>query len=407
MESVTQTVRIRGGFRAAAPWLLLLIALLGGIWLAGRDRGTRPVAPARVVTARTIRLPAPPELPRLPELPPAPAEMREAAADLERSAEQARNAAADLERVKQELEEQRRSLETVKQDADANATRTRRELEDARERLEAQRAELERAGQAAEQRVAAARADLERLQEQQLEGAAAAGIANGLSRSRDRRMAVLPDPRRGRNPAVAPFVPNEAAVAAAAAAGRPPPGAGMQIEAAPGSTVVVAGGGPGQEALDYSAAAINRQTAAAMALDNRIRTAETFFEARRINRINRAFEAGPGVTMDQAVRIAAMGTPGRPSELELDPQTGAIGWPRILADPLYDGLTDRIDSAFRERARHGGSLSHAVGAEIEQAIDRLADRLRSNVTRHPAGRYGAAQNFLDRLRAESLRPISD
>jgi len=394
-------------FRDALPWTLLLGVLLGGISLARRERCSPSGPPARVVTARTIRLPAPPELPRLSELPPAPAEMREAAADLERSAEQARTAAAELERVKADLDEQRQNLEAVKQDADANAERTRQELEDARGRLEAQRAELEKASREAEERVRTARGELEQLQERQLQGAAAAGIAQGLGRSGGRRMAVQPDPRRGRNPAIAPFVPNEAAVAAAAAAGRPPPGTGMQIEAAPGSTVVVAGAGPGQEALDYSAAAINRQTAAAMALDNRIRTAETFFEARRINRINRAFEAGPGVTMEQAVRIAAMAAPPRLSEIELDPQTGAIGWPRILADPTYADLTGHIDSLFRERASRGGSLSHSYASEVEQAIDRLSDRLRADVARHPAGRYGAAQNFLERLRAEAFRPVSD
>lgn len=388
---------------AAVPWIGLSLAAIAAIWLARRDRAA--VRPLPDLVNRSIRLPAPAARPEIP-VPPRPAEMREAAADLERAAEDARKAGAELQRVQADLERQRKTLEGLSKDADTNADRTKRELEDARQQLETQRAELEKASREAEDRVRTAREDLERLQQERLEQAAAAGVAQGISRSRDRNMAVLPDFRRGRNPAVPPFVPNAAAVAAAAGAGRQP-GSGMNITAGPGATVIVPGPGPGQTALDYSAATINHQTATAMALDNRIRGTEVFFEMRRLNRINRAFEAGPGVTMDRAVRIAAAGMPLRLTPLALDPSTGEITWPVVLTDPIYADLTAAIEELFRDRAAAGGSRGFQEADLLDQYVTALAGRMRENMRRYAAGRYGEAGTFLDSLRAEYERPLDD
>lgn len=278
---------------------------------------------------------------------------------------------------------------------------------------------MEKASREAEERVAKARRDLEGLEGARLGAAAQAGIAQGLGRGRALDMKVAPDPRRVRNPALPPFVPNEAAVAAAAAAGRR--GAAAQP---------AAGGGPnepraatlqgdilrgqaeriradGEYALDTSTAAINAETTRAMALDNRIRTVETFFEARRINRINRAFEAGPAITLEQAVRLAALKLPPRPSSLELDRATGDIGWPRLLTDPNYADLTSRIQRHFHHRVAVGGSVDFTTAEDCMTAFDELAGRLRDNAGRHPAGQHGGARTFLDGLRREYDLPLDD
>jgi hypothetical protein len=163
----------------------------------------------------------------------------------------------------------------------------------------------------------------------------------------------------------------------------------------------------GESALDTSTATINAETSRAMALDNRIRTAETFFEARRINRINRAFEAGPAITLDQAVRLASAGMPPRPSPLELDRATGDIGWPRLLAGPNYAELTSRIQRHFHHRLAIGGSVDFTAAADCLSAFDELAARLRGDADMHPAGQYGAARTFLDGLRLEYEMPLDD
>ena len=362
-----------------------------------------------------------PALPAGMELPPRPAEVREAAAELERAADAADKARESLEETKKDLEEKKAEFEALSEDADANAAKTRQQLKEASAELEEKRAELERSSREAEDRINKAREDLEKLEQDQRAAAAQAGIARGLGRGRGLDMAVAPDPRRARNPAMPPFVPNPAAVAAAGAAGqrgggnagagnvgggRPPsdqpfPGT-AQGDILRGQADLTRA--QGEYALDSSTAAINAQTANAMALDNRVRTVETFFEARRLNRINRAFEAGPAVTLEQAVRLAALGLPPRPTPLELDPATGDITWPRLLTESIYHDLTSRIQEHFHRRLAAGGSLDFATAEDCLGSFDQLAARLREQAGRRPAGQHGAAKNFLEGLRREYELP---
>jgi len=413
----------RRRLRMLIVWPLLLVALGGLIALARRDRAARPHEPL-TVDGRTVKLADRVAAGGAGRVPPAPADMRQAAAELERAAAAADEARAGLERTKRDLEgtketldRQRQEFEGLRADADKNSTETRRQLDQARTDLEAKREELERASRQAEERVARARRDLEELERTRVAAAAQAGIAQDLGRGAGFAMRAAPDPRRARNPAVRPFVPNEAAVAAA----RPRDGgvgnrqAGSGPPLLPGSTV--AGDAmrgqaarieaEGRRAVDTSVAAINAQTARAMALENHLRTAETFFEARRLNWINRGFEAGPAITSAQAVRMAAAGLPPRPSSLELDPATGSIAWPRVLLEPGYTDLTDRIQRHFQERLARGGSFDSALAGDCSAAFDELEARLRADVGRHRSGPYGKARSFLDSLRREYDLPLAE
>jgi len=409
--------------RPMVAWSILATAFVVILVLARHDRASRTVLPLSI-DRRTVRLAEAvgPDL----KLPPPPAEMRQAAADLERAAKAADEARAgleqtkqDLERTKETLEKQRQEFEGLREDADANAADSRRQLDDARVELEGKRKELEQASKDAEQRVAKAKQDLEQLQQARLGAAAQAGIAQGLGRGRAFEMKVARDPRRVRNPALAPFVPNNAAVAAAGAAGRR--GAAMPQAAGGGGNgplaATVAGDilrgqadrirAEGNYAVDASTAAINVETARAMALDNRLRTVETFFEARRINRINRAFEAGPAITLGQAIAMASHQLPPRPSAVELDQATGDIGWPRLLTNPAYADLTAEIQRHFHHRLAVGGSVDYRTAEECGSVFDALAIRLRDDAASHPAGQHGAARNFLDGLRREYDLPLAD
>ncbi len=404
--------------------IMLLVALMSLVGLARRDRHRRPHLPL-VIDNRTIRLPVP-ELPPAGggPRPPMPADIPEAAAELERAADAANEARAgledtkrELERMKQDLEGSRKEFDGLRADADARQKAAQQELAAAQRELEAKRAEMEKAAQDAEQRLAQARQDLEVLEQQRLAAGAQAGIAGGLGRGPRLDMQVRADPRRVRNPALPPFAPNEAAVAAAgprAAEGGGGGGGGLrgplfattaQGDMLQGQAALVEA--QGSYALDASKAAINAQTTRAMSLDNHLRTAETFFEARRINRINRAFEAGPRATLDQVIRMASAGLPPRPTDLQLDRSTGDIAWPRLLCDPTYASLTSRIQRHFHARSARGGSLDFTAAEDCDAAFDELIGRMRDNVRRYPSGQYGAARTFVDGLKREYDLPLDD
>jgi len=411
----------RPRFRGVLVWLPVALVSAMLLIFARRDRATRRFLPLSI-DGRTIRLVD--AVPAGRELPPTPADMRQAAAELERAAAAADKARAglertkaDLERTRETLERQRGEFEGLRADADANAAATRAQLDRAKEELEVKRKELEQASRQAEERVAKARNDLEALEQGRLAAAAQAGIAEGLGRGRGLDLKVAPDPRRVRHPALPPFIPNEAAIAAAGGGrrrgGEPAAAAGGQLP--PPMTVagdVLRGQADriraeGDHAVDTSVAAINAETARAMALDHRIRVAEVFFEARRLNRINRALEAGPATTLEQAVRLAAHRQPPRPSALEFDRATGDISWPKLLRNPAYDDLTTRIERHFHDRLISGGSVDLQDATACAQAFDELAQRLRNEAGRYPAGQQAAAGMFLEGLRREFEHPLDD
>jgi len=414
--------------------MLLLVALASLVGLARRDRQRRPHLPL-AIDGRTIRLPVrlPPAGPGGGPRPALPADIPAAAAELERAAEAANEARAGLEETKHDLEEAKRDFDRMKEDlerkredfeglradADGRQKAAQQELAAAQRELEAKRAEMEKAAQDAEQRLAQARQDLEQLEQQRLAAGAQAGIARGLGRGRRLDIQVAADPRRVRNPALPPFVPNEAAVAAAAAAGQRQGGGGRGPEDRGGPLFSATAQGDmlrgqaerieaeGRYALDTSTAAINAQTARAMALENHLRTAETFFEARRINRINRAYEAGPRATLDQVIRMASAGLPPRPTDLQLDRSTGEIAWPRLLRDPTYASPVSRIQRYFHDRSARGGSLDFSAAEDCDAAFTELIGLMRDNVRGHASGEYGAARTFVDGLKREYHLPLDD
>jgi Skp family chaperone for outer membrane proteins len=218
------------------------------------------------------------------------------------------------------------------------------------------------------------------------------------------------DPRRFRDPALGKFEPDAAAVAAAGSGGAARGGGGILM---PGST---AGGdiargqaefirAAGEFNLNNSKSAINLQTAKSKEMDNRLRWTETFFEMRRVNRTNRAIEAGPRPTMDQVVHYARMQAPRRLASTQLDPVTGEIVWPPLLTDKAFTDNREFLQGKFKERAQQGGSIDIAQIEEVETAVDDFKDELKEVGLRRSPKRYGAARTFLDSLKLEYELPV--
>ena len=147
------------------------------------------------------------------------------------------------------------------------------------------------------------------------------------------------------------------------------------------------------------------ETVKALATENRLRTTETFFEMRRVNRAARALEAGPLPTMEQVVRYARMGLPPRLSSRELDQVTGDIAWPIVLKDETYGDDTAYIEKCFRERASSAG-LSFQQFTMVDDAFASLKEALKENVAKYPSAPYGAARTFVDSLQYEFQLPVN-
>ncbi|MFM9058301.1 MAG: hypothetical protein ACKOSQ_04140 [Planctomycetaceae bacterium] len=402
MRSPTNALRIAVGLGVPLVLLVLVIAMARRERatcrpppdaFAGRERLVVAVPEAAAATAAAAR----------GEIDPL--------ADIRAAEDRARQTREDLEGVGRELEERKQELERLRADADADARRSRDEMEQTRRNLERKRDELEETARDAEKRLQVVRDEMQAMEQQrraQLEAAAGAGVARGLNAG-----GPLPaglDPRLARRAGVPRLVPDAAIVAAAGSRGAVPTVVQGQAPGAMPEAVPTTATGAllraeaervdaqGRASLNASQAAINARTADALALQNRLAAAEVFFEQRRMNRFARADEAGPRITMSQAIRAAAAARPPRLDDVQLDRVTGEIAWPRLLTDQAYAADVAEIERGFRERAAWGRSPGLAADAALEAALDALVERLRGDVSRHPAGRYGEARVFLDGLR---------
>lgn len=219
------------------------------------------------------------------------------------------------------------------------------------------------------------------------------------------------DPRRFRDPnmPVAPANPAATAAAGSASAGGGGGGGSFAGSTAWGDMLRGQGElarGMGQYNLDTSKGIINLQSAKSMEIGNRLKWTETFFEMRRINRTNRALEAGPRPTIEQVVTFARMQAPRRLTSLELDPVTGTITWPIVLKDSPYLDERKFLEDQFEMRAAAGGSTDFAQFETVGAAIDTLKGKLKDNVTKYPPRKYGESRTFLDSLQREFELPLS-
>lgn len=145
--------------------------------------------------------------------------------------------------------------------------------------------------------------------------------------------------------------------------------------------------------LERTAAAAERRVRAAQAEMARL-------AAERAVREREAAAAAASFTMQEAERLASRGVPPRPNATQLDPVSGDIAWPEALRDAEYRDRTADVERHFRDRAAAGEIPGVERRRSFEAALDDLADRLRANVSRHPASQYGPARTFLDSLRRE-------
>lgn len=127
-------------------------------------------------------------------------------------------------------------------------------------------------------------------------------------------------------------------------------------------------------------------------LDNRLKATQTYFEMRRINAEARKAERSSPLSHEQYVRIARQMAPRPLTTTQLDPLTGAIGWPGPLRKAEYEPLRQRLDRLFQERA-----TGYVVYGEIQKTSDEFLAQLKADLEKFAPSDYIAAKSFLESL----------
>lgn len=152
--------------------------------------------------------------------------------------------------------------------------------------------------------------------------------------------------------------------------------------------------------LMESAAAQNLQEAESRALDNRLKTTETYFENRKMNKAYRAELKTPSLSREAMYRIARDAAPKRLSPAEFDPVTGELSFPLVLQDPVFNESNQKLQELFRERSQ-GGARGLKAMQQIDATTKQVRAELASRIRLYPSSAYLEAQNFLRSLAFEA------
>lgn len=153
----------------------------------------------------------------------------------------------------------------------------------------------------------------------------------------------------------------------------------------------------GMQNLQDSEAIRNLEEARREYIENRLRATEVYFDMRRINQEARRAERGSPLSFEAYVRLARAQAPERLSLAQLDAVTGAIYWPPVLRDKVYDADRQLIERLYRQRA--SGVASNL--AEIQMACDRFLEKLKADIEAHSPNDFIVAQRFINSLKYEA------
>jgi hypothetical protein len=107
----------------------------------------------------------------------------------------------------------------------------------------------------------------------------------------------------------------------------------------------------GQRNLDNSQARINNQDAYSMALDNSVKSVNTYWEKKDIYAQRQAQKDYE--TAQRRDSFLARQRLEPLSTTQFDRTTGAINWPKVLLQPEYDQYRNVLDEMFKKRAVDG------------------------------------------------------
>jgi len=163
--------------------------------------------------------------------------------------------------------------------------------------------------------------------------------------------------------------------------------------------------GAGQFNALSGQAAISYQQAYSMAIDNRLKAEQAYFQARRDNASARAEMAAmrPHYTPEQYAADNHARIPSRLSASEWDPGRGVFVWPQSLGGDEFASDRTQIEALFaaRDADPSAAGLGTANYREIKQTVMMMSDHLHSLIHQMSPDEYIPSSKFLKSLEFEA------
>ena len=142
-------------------------------------------------------------------------------------------------------------------------------------------------------------------------------------------------------------------------------------------------------------AATQMEEAKKLALDNKLKAAQTHYQIQKLNQQNRAEQERYAKTLyapAPAVKIPRL------SASQLDPVTGQIAWPPLLNTADYQPERGLLDSMFAARANDPSTVTYT---QVQKATSALREKLDAKITQYATADFFSARHFLESLTEET------
>ena len=161
--------------------------------------------------------------------------------------------------------------------------------------------------------------------------------------------------------------------------------------------------------LTNAQAATQGEVARTERLKNDVFALETRLERKRINKVSRFGHLHARGAEAAQMKLASTLPQGmvpdqkRLGPDELEPSTGKVAWPLILAMSHFEDVRRPVDDVFAARAA-AGSLHPDDYLPLLGLIDQVMEEIQINAAIFPKQDVADAQNFLRRMKAEARLP---
>lgn len=159
--------------------------------------------------------------------------------------------------------------------------------------------------------------------------------------------------------------------------------------------------GLGDYNYSTSLALINREKARSLAIDNKLKATEAYFEQRRINREAVREENGPRPTSQDAEKYAKMRAPKPLEAYQYEPALKTLFWPTALKTESFAAERDAVDKLIAERTMDNSGVGSHFHHEVTQLSNQMMDKLRNQIREMNPSEYIAAKRFLVGLEREA------
>lgn len=157
----------------------------------------------------------------------------------------------------------------------------------------------------------------------------------------------------------------------------------------------------GEYEMNSAEARLKREEVRSAELDNRMKTAQTYFSMREANKYARfgtdsTKRSQREYNQARFVRHGQEGDPKRLRSGQLDPINGKLSWPVTLMDNDKFGVERRfVDGMFTKRVRNSGYLDYTDYSRLKKTVKAMLATLKEDIRDLDSDDYVEAKRFLN------------